>query len=717
MSVYAEVVFALPVDRAYTYRVPDQLAAMVDLGMRVLAPLGRQDLTGFVVRIRSRRPSGDFEIKTLTELLDDEPVFSHELLQFTRRLARWYFASWGEVLQAALPPALIVRSRTRFELRHDLILEDLRKRLSGDDMRLVEFLSRRPYTEKYLRRHFPGLDVGARLSRLERKGVLLRIRELQRPAPRPARPASRDAAQLELDFSLDRESREAADSLGRDLAGRTHRAVLLHGPPEKRHAVYLSLLKQCLSQNRKALILMPEIAQTQGLRRELERKMGERVALLHSRLTPAQRTGEWERIRKGEAEVVIGPRSAIFAPLTPLGLIIVDEEHDPSYQQKEGPAYDARRGVLLRARQTGSLLLYGSDWPSVELHHRTRRGGGVIALSIPPRPGFVEIIDDAHASSIISARIVTRIRRRLESQHGPVLVFCSRRGYASFLSCSKCGAVPRCQRCDVAMSFHKKDARLLCHYCGGTQAFPQACQDCGCRLVASRGPGIEVIAEEIKRAFPHRTIRSFDPDEAGRLSVQERILADFSRGRIDILLGTPLLAHRFRLPPVSLVVAFHPEATLTAADIQSGPRTSHHIRMMARFLDAAKDPEFLVQTAFPRHHGIRDAALGRYGEYFEKEIHYRRSLRLPPFTYLAEIIFQGRDLRSLARKTRDFVRRVQATGSAVDVLGPSLAPVSRIRGRNRVQMLVKASRKIQLDRALREPLAHAGAAASVQIYS
>jgi primosomal protein N' (replication factor Y) len=717
MSVYAEVVFALPMDRSYTYRVPHELAAKVDRGMRILAPLGSQDLTGFVVGIRRRRPSGDFEIKTLIELLDDEPVFSHELLKFTRRLARWYYASWGEVLQAALPPALIVRSRTRFEVKRELELAHLHKRLSMDEMRLVEFLARKPYTERYLRRRFPRLDVGARLSGLERKGVVVRVRELQRPASPPARSVTTAAAQLELDFSLDRESREAALRLGRDLAGPAHRAVLLNGPAEKRHAIYFALLKQCISQNRRALVLMPEIAQTQGLRRELEKKIGERVALLHSRLSPAQRTAQWERIRKGEAEVVIGPRSALFAPLMPLGLIIVDEEHDTSYQQREGPAYDARRGALLRARQTGSLLLYGSDWPSVELYHRARREGAVLTLSKSLQPGFVEIIDDAHTSSIISARIITRIRRRLDSQHGPVLIFCSRRGYASFLSCSKCGAVPRCQRCDVAMSFHKKDARLLCHYCGGIQAFPQACQDCGCRVVTSRGPGIEVIAEEIKRAFPQRTIRSFDPDEAARRPVQERILADFSLGRIDILLGTPLLAHRFHLPPVSLVAVFHPEATLSAADIQSGPRTAHHIRMMARFLDAAKDTEFLVQTAFPRHHGIRAAALGRYGDYFEKEIHYRRSLHLPPFTYLAEIIVQGRDLRSLARKTRDFVRRIQATESAVDVLGPSLAPVSRVRGRNRVQMLVKASRKAHLDRALREPLARVGAGSSVLIYS
>jgi primosomal protein N' (replication factor Y) len=704
MTLYAEVVFALPGDRSYLYTVPAGEVERIAIGARVLAPLGPRSLTGFVIRTRRRRPSGDFEVKALMSVLDDEPVFSPALLKFTRSLSRWFYASWGEMLQAALPPALIVRSRTRFGLKPDRFPESEAEGLAADERRLIALLSRKSYTVSYLRRRFPRLEIGALVQRWEKKGWLERKKELTRSAP-PRRPhPSAAAGQLELDFSLDRRSLEAARRMGRILGDRKHACRLLHAAPAPRYAVYLYLLRECADRSRRALVLVPEIDLLRGLGPDLEKKLGERVALLHSRLTPSQRTREWERIRRGDVDVVVGTRSALFAPLDNLGLLIVDEEQDFSHHQRESPSYDARVGARIRARQERALLVYGSEWPTVEAVSRARRGGALIAIPGSRPEGAVEILEDPPLPSLISDRILARMQRRLNSGQEPVLVFCGRRGYASVLTCPRCRSSPRCPRCDVALSYHKQDGSLVCHICGFRRAFSRVCETCGSRIVRSHGPGIEVVVEHLERRFPQSRIARFDRDAEGREPEEERILERFRSGRIDILAGTPVLAHRFRFPPVPMVVIFHPESMLSAPDFQAGQRTANTIRQMMRCWDGGKGGELLVQTAFPGHHGIRSPARDRYEDFWAHEIQYRRGLSLPPFTHMAEIIFQGKTLRSLAGKTRDFTAWVEATGEEAEVMGPAIAPVSRIRGLNRVQMIVKAKRKSSLDRAIRGPL-------------
>jgi len=718
MSVYAEVVFALPLDQSYSYRVPEDMAAGLMVGMRVLAPLGRRCLTGYVIKVRHRRPVGSFELKALKEVLDEEPVFSPEFLKFTGRLADWYHASWGEVLKAALPPSLVVRSRIRYALRKEPPDTDKnRARLTEGERGLLELLGKKSYTERYLRGRFPQQDVPALLKRLEKHGLVTRLREIKKASVGRVEAVAPTVSQLELDFSLDRDALQAARAMGSSLSRNEHRAVYLHASAGTRQAIYLYLLKQNSGLRRRALVLVPEIAQSEGLRRDLERKLGESVAVLHSRLTPSQRASQWRKLRSGQAHVAIGPRSALFAPLDDLGLVIVEEEQDGSYFQKEAPSFDARRGALIRAQLSGALLVYGSGWPAVETLYRAHKGGDVVHLTGPLQMGYVEILDDSRSRSLIAGRIIERIRRRLELKQEPVMVFCNRRGYASFLRCSRCRHIARCPNCDVTLPYHKQDGRLLCHYCGHGQAFSPDCLECGGRMVASRGPGIEVIAEELRKNFPTRRIVSFDPDAATQSADRERILDDFKLGRIDILLGTPFLAHRHNLPPAGLVAVFHPETALGAPDFQAGQRAAQNLRQVIRHLAHARDSELLVQTEFPWHHCIRPVAFGRFEDYYDQELRYRRTLGYPPFSYMAEIVFQGENLRSLANWTRNFSRQLDESHADVEVLGPALAPVSRIRGRSRVQMFVKSARKSRLDQALRSPLSRVKTRRSVHIFS
>ncbi len=659
MSVYVEVVFPLPHHRTFAYSVPEDSHEKVGKGSRVLAPFGHQSLTGYVVRILHRRPSGDFEIKSILEVLDSDPVFSEDFLMFTHRLADWHFSSWGEMLHASLPPALNVRSRTRFSLNKDLYVPEKIDKYSSHERDVIRLLMKKPYTERYLANRLPYVDMGVLLLKLERKGIVKRARYVRRITPASRQPRAGSVSQLELDFSLDQESLQVARQLAQSLKEEAHRSFFLQAPPESRHAIYLYLIKTCAAKGKRTLVLAPEIGQTQGMLTDLKSKLGESVAVLHSRLTPAQRVAEWQRIRSGRVEVAIGPRSGLFVPLEKLGLVILDEEQDASFYQKENPVYDARRGALLRSQQAKALLIRGSAWPSVESLYQAQQQKEVLRLSMTPQKGFVEILDDPAAKSLISPRIIQRMRRRIELKKEPVLAFCSRRGYASFLVCSRCRSISRCPRCDTSLSFHKKEARLACHTCGYAQAFSSTCAACGGRMTTSRGAGIEVFAEQLAQVFPKKNIVSFDSDEAGEREKQNQIISDFARGRIDILLGTPYLAHRLHLPAAGTVAVFQPEAALYSSDFVAGQRTAQNLRQIVRFLADKNDSELLVQTAFPYHHCIRAAALGRYDDFFDQEIQYRRMLHYPPFCYMAEIILEGENLRSLADRTRRFSHQVE----------------------------------------------------------
>ncbi len=716
MSVYVEVVFPLPHHRTYAYSVPKESQEKVGKGSRVLAPFGRQSLTGYVVKILRRRPSGDFQLKPILEVLDSEPVFSEDFLKFSHRLADWYFSSWGEILHAALPPSLNVRSRTRFSLNKDLYDPEKIEMFSQHERDVIQLLMKKPYTERYLVTQLPQVDMNALLLKLERKGILKRARSVRKKIPVHRQAQAGSVSQLEFDFSLDQESFLVARQLALSLKGDAHRSFFLQAPPKKRHAIYLHLIKTCARNGKKSLVLLPEIGQTQGMLTELKTKLGESVAVLHSRLTPAQRVAEWQRIRNGRVEVALGPRSGLFVPLENVGLVIVDEEQDASFYQKENPVYDARRGALLRSQQAKALLVRGSAWPSIEGMYQAQQQKEVLRLSMSPQKGFVEILDDSAAKSLISPRIIQRIRRRLELKEEPVLAFCSRRGYASFLVCSRCRRISRCPRCDTSLSFHKNAARLVCRTCGYARAFSSTCAACGGHMVASRGAGIEVFAEQLAKSFPNKNIVSFDSDEAGQREKQNRIISDFARGRIDILLGTPFLAHRLHLPAAGTVAVFQPEAALYSSDFFAGQRTAQNLRQIVRFVADKNDSELLIQTAFPHHHCIRAAALGKYDEYFDQEIQYRRMLHYPPFCYMAEVVLEGENLRSLAGRTRRFFHQVEMAGHDIEVIGPALAPVPRIKSRHRVQMIVKAARKSQIDRALREALQGISTKKSVHIY-
>ncbi len=713
MTLYAEVILSLPLDQTFSYIVPESCKKSAKIGSRVLVPLGKRILTGFIVKLRKRRISPGFELKEIAEVLDEEPVFSPSFLSFTRKLCDYYYSSWGELLQASLPPSFILKSKTRIALsekgRAALRDEDL----SREERELLGFIRKRSYSALFLKRKFKVKNLSQLLSRLEKKGLILVQKEITKVRKKTTSAASMSQTQLEIDFSLDAQSREVADQITRKMEKKVFSPFFLYGPPEKREAVYSRLIKEILASGSRVLFLVPEIALTRTLMERFEKRLGEKVALLHSQLSERKRELEWRKIKEGEVDVVVGPRSALFSPVDRLGLIIVDEEEDDSYYQLESPPYDARKGAWLRAKHEGAALVYGSALPSVEAFYRARKGKYLFCLDSERRETKVEIVDDRLERGLIFSKLEERISERLKKGE-PILVFFNRRGYAFYLFCSRCNYISRCIHCDIALTYHKREGRLVCHYCNYSIAIMDRCPDCGSRMIRERGAGIEAVEEELKTIFPQGRIALFATDLNKR--EQERIIRNFWSGKIDILVGTQLLAHQVELPPASLVAILFPETILTLSDYRASQKTFQTLSRMMKFLKSDNKAEVIIQTALPQHFSIRQAALGDYFSFFKEELKLRRLMNYPPFSHMAEILFQGENLRNVARKSREFSTKVKSFAGDVEILGPALASVSKVRGMNRVQVILKARRKEELDKVLRESLRIIKLRKSVWVY-
>jgi primosomal protein N' (replication factor Y) len=703
MNLYADVALPLPLERTFTYSVPPELEEKAKVGIRVLVPFGPRTLTGFVVALRRKKPARGMILRPVAEVLDEAALFSPALLSFSGKLSRYYLISWGEVLQAAVPPTFILRSRARVTLtdRGRAALDT--ETLSGAEGEVASCLSEKPRSLRFLKEKCRLKNPSALVGRMQKDGLLEVEKEVKRVRRRIAPDEEKAPAQLELDFSLDESLERAAAAALDAVAGRQSSEWLFFGSPERRDPVYFRLIREVLSAGGRVLYLIPEIALTPAVIEKLRRRLGEKAAVLHSRMTDRQRELEWRKVREARAEVVVGTRPALFAPVDDVRLIILDEEHDESYSQQEGLPFDIRKAAWLRAREEKATLVYGSAMPTVERFYRAEKGGRLIDLSIEtPHPRTV-VVDSRKDSGVVSSRLRLAIQDRLNRKE-PILLFFNRRGYASHLACARCGFVPRCDRCDLALSYHKREGKFVCHYCRKSVPASGVCPRCDSRLVVRRGMGVEALAEALKKLFPRHRVEVFATDEASRKEDQERIIDRFSSGDIDILAGTQLLAHQSGLPPVSLVGLLHPETVLYLADFRSGQKTYQAVSRAFRFLRPGTDSEILIQTADPAHFSIREAVRGDYRAFYRQEIRYRRLLDYPPFSSLAEVVFQGTNLRRVAAAARQFAGRVRSLGDKVKVLGPSLAPVSKMRGRHRIQVILKCRSMAELAGSLRPGL-------------
>jgi len=691
MTLYADVVLPLPLDRPYTYSVPPEQTHKIQVGSRVLIPLGKRWLTGFVIRLKKKRPDPKLKYKPIAEVLDDTPFFSPAILSYTERLSRSCFMPWGEILQAAVPPSMLPRTRAAVSLTPGGREALEQGTLSTEERQVVALLATRPHSPLFLQKkvqakNFPGL-----LARMQKKGLVIIEKGLKRVSRRKKGELSTVPAQLELDFSLDDGLRKAAGPILEVIAKQTFSPFLLFGPAGRREAVYFHLIREAVARSGRVLYLVPEISLAPALIDKYKRKIGDGLAILHSRLTDRQRELEWQKIKEGRAEVVIGPRSALFAPLSDLRLVIVEEEQDESYAQQEGLPFDVRKAARIRAEEEKAAFVQGSEAPTVESFYSARKGRFLIDLGRETAAANVRLLVFRRASGLIDPRLKRAIQDRLEKRE-QVILFYNRRGYASYLVCALCDHVPHCDRCDLSLSYHKKEGKLVCHACRRAVPAVLDCPRCGGRLIVRLSAGIEAVAEELKTAFPEGRIEVFAADEAARKEKKDALLRGFEAKEIDILIGTQSLGRQPGLSPVYLAGVLHPEMILHLADFRSGQKAFLLIRSAFGFLQEGERSEVYIQTSAPDHYSIREAARGDYLGFFEREIKLRRLLDYPPFCFLAQVFFSGEKARHVAAAARMFVSRVKSSGKNVQVFGPSVASVARKRGLFRVQVSLKTRR-------------------------
>jgi primosomal protein N' (replication factor Y) len=648
--------------------------------------------------------------------------FDAHLLELTRWMADYYHCGWGEVLEAALPPsvrtpraAVVVRRVSARRTSAELLAEASRVgRRSPSRAAALSFLAKEsgPHLRaELLERAGCGAEVLRRLiaegwaeEELEREE-----RPDERAAVEPA-PAGPRPADSRPELHADQE--EALRAIVEAIEARAFRPLLIHGVTGSgKTEIYLRALRRVIDGGQRGLVLVPEISLTpQTVARFRSGLPGEAVAVLHSMLTPAERRGEWREIASGRARLVIGARSAVFAPARDLGLIVVDEEHDSSYKQESSPRYHARDVAVMRARMLGIPVLLGSATPTLETIWNAR-GGKYARLSLPRRVtshDLPAITTEAlgpefyrnDGSGLITDALDYRLRKNLRAREQTIL-FLNRRGFATYLHCLRCAFVLKCPDCDITLTFHRGENAVRCHYCGHLARLPAACPDCHMPGLRRSGAGTEKITNELGRRYPEARVARLDRDTVGSYESLRSVLARFGAGEYDILVGTQMIAKGHDFPQVTLVGIVNADVGLHFPDFRSAERTFQLITQVAGRAGRGRQAgRVLIQTFFPDHHAVRCAAAGELEEFARRELEARRALGYPPFGRLVKIQFLGPEADKVAADAARAAEILRERGKECQVLGPAPSPIARIQGKHRFQVLLKSPSSRRLHEAL-----------------
>jgi primosomal protein N' (replication factor Y) len=474
--------------------------------------------------------------------------------------------------------------------------------------------------------------------------------------------------------------------------------------------VYMRSIEAALALDRNALLLVPEIALTPAVAGQFFHRFGDQVAILHSAFSDAERADQWRRIRRGEARVVVGTRSGIFAPVQNLGLVIVDEEHDGSYKQQEAPRYHGRDVAIVRGRKAEAVVVLGSATPSMETRHNAETGKN-IRLLLPTRIGLrpmpeVEIIDmrqeflETQKQSTYSRKLLQEIGDRL-AQGEQAMLLLNRRGFSSFMVCRSCGERLQCTNCAVSLTYHRRDRRMLCHYCGYAERVPDRCPKCDSDHIQFLGTGSERVEDELHQHFPTARIARLDRDSVTTKGAFEHILHHFRAGEIDILVGTQMIAKGHDIANVTLVGIVLADIGLSMPDFRAAERTFQLLTQAAGRAGRGDLPgRVIVQTLNPDHYAIMLAADQDYEAFYLKEVEFRRWLRYPPFAAFANVVLRSEKQEEAMRYSAEFGRLLMPPPEGIRVLGPAEAPVPRLKAEYRYQLLIKASKRSSLRSAV-----------------
>ena len=679
------------------------------------------------------------EPRDITAVLDEQPFLPPAIVELCGWVAEYYMAGFGDAIGAAMPPGS--RRSDAFKTRrvvwataHGLSAlaggspaAQLPQSGEGGSRSHLKLTPRQQIALEILAAAPGGLPVSELrdrgmsadvIRRLVARGLVASRAERHERDPfelATAMETTRDGSRL-----LTEEQQAAVDTLAGLADACDFRVALLHGVTGSgKTEIYLRLADRVCRSGRQVLLMVPEIALTPSIAALFRSAFGTRVAVQHSGLSDGERHDQWQRIRRGDIDVVVGTRSAVFAPLANPGLIIVDEEQDSSYKQDESPRYHGRDVAIVRGRASGSLVVLGSATPSMESYHNAICGKYshvILERRVLDRPlAAVRLVNmreeyaDEGADVIISRALAAAIGQRLDRRE-QVLVLLNRRGYATAVFCRQCGDTFECPNCSVSLTVHRARGgwQARCHYCDYSMVVPTSCRKCAAPYLEQAGFGTEKVEQLLRERFPAARVERMDRDSVRRRGALTALLSQFAIGEIDVLVGTQMIAKGHDFPRVTLVGVISADVGLGIADFRAAERTFQLLTQVAgRAGRGDRTGEAIVQTLYPEHYSIQVACRQDYPAFFEKELAYRRGMRYPPTVAMINAVIRGRTFEEAMQTATAIVRRLEPAAARARflILGPAPAPLGRLRGEHRVQVFLKGTRRADMRVALKDVLA------------
>jgi primosomal protein N' (replication factor Y) (superfamily II helicase) len=575
-------------------------------------------------------------------------------------------------------------------------------KLPKAERELIAFLSLHPGTHNLADLEKLVKNASAAARALARKGLVDAVREETHISAIPPKGP----------HALNPDQQKAYDAIATAIQARQFQPMLLHGVTGSgKTEIYLNAIDAALACGRSALLMVPEIALTPQMAGQFFGRWGSRVAILHSAFSDAERTEQWRKIRSGGAAVVVGTRSGVFAPVQDLGLIVVDEEHDQSYKQEEIPRYNGRDVAIVRAQAAKACIVLGSATPSLESRYNAEKGKYTLLelkerIEARPMPR-VDLIDmrqeflETRKQTTFSRALIDQLTLKLEAGE-QAIVLLNRRGFSSFVACRTCGERVQCQNCALTLTYHRRDRRLLCHYCNYAEKVPSVCPKCQSEHIYFLGIGSEKVEEELHRDFPTARIARLDRDTVSGKQGFETILQNFREGNYDILVGTQMIAKGHDIPNVTLVGVVSADIGLGMPDFRAAERTFQLLTQVAgRAGRGALPGTVLVQTINPEHYAVRLAAAQDYQAFYEKELQFRKFMHYPPFSAMANVIVRNEKQEDALRMSAELERHLGSAPENMKIMGPAEAPVPRLKAEYRYQFLIKSASRKALNELLK----------------
>lgn len=714
----ARVIVDLALDKEFDYRIPSDLSGKIVIGSRVEVPFGRGWQCGFVIGLSDTSAYPD--LKSIKRVIGEGSYLADDVLKLARWISNYYACAFESTVRTVLP-APVRKTTAAFRKQKTLaITEAGRAWLAAAD---VKKSPKQTAVLQWLVEHGPTAQrdlvtqcviTPAVIKALTEKGAIeageenrfrdpFKDHEVMRTAPLTLMPQQQDALSACI---------EAMDGRG------SSSVIVLNGVTGSgKTEVYLQAIAHAVSVGKSAIVLVPEIALTPQTVDRFRGRFGEVVAVLHSDLSEGERHDEWHRIRKGVAKIVVGARSALFAPVPDLGLIVVDEEHEHSYKQDETPRYNARDMAVVRGSISKCAVVLGSATPSLESVLNVRKGK-YREVRMPHRIDHrkmpvMRIVDlclgreEGGKPHVLSDELVEGIRMRLNKSEQTML-FLNRRGFSSQLLCPKCGEAPKCEHCSVTLTYHKATQKLMCHFCGTEYPVPRLCPNPQCRTPDFKysGIGTQRIEEVVRKIFPHARVHRMDSDTMTRRESYRTVLGDFRSGKIDILIGTQMIAKGLDFPNVTLVGVVLADMSLQVPDFRSAERTFQLLTQVAgRAGRGDISGEVIVQTFSPHHWAIQAARRMDFDTFADQELAFREELEYPPYAHLVCLTCRGEDATAVERcigQVGELVKK--SLPAAVHAAGPVPSPLAKLKGQYRFQMIFRAKTTAAITKPLREAI-------------